>query len=84
MKWKEQRQSDNVEVDCLGETVNLKSPEAQAAFSCQAEVTKLREQYVGHPSTDAEKERREALFSNAIKSFLNSVPVELHGTDEQK
>jgi hypothetical protein len=42
MKWEHFRQSDNVEVDCLGLRANLTGPAGQAALSCQHEVVQLR------------------------------------------
>jgi hypothetical protein len=51
VKWRDLPQSDNVEVDCLGERTPLKSPEAAAAFACQDEVSNLRDQFAqGDPA----------------------------------
>lgn len=43
MKWKDLRQSQNVEIDCLGQRAQMGGPETEAAFKCQAEVADLKQ-----------------------------------------
>jgi hypothetical protein len=64
VKWHDLTQSDNVEVDCLGERTPVESPEAAAAFACQAEVTRLRNDFTqGDP-------QREQQFGRALLLFI--------------
>ena len=43
MKWQDLRQSQNVEIDCLGQRAQMGGPETEAAFKCQAEVADLKQ-----------------------------------------
>lgn len=40
MNLENARQSNNVEIDCLGVRTRIDSPAADAAFACQAEVSR--------------------------------------------
>jgi hypothetical protein len=68
MKTEGRRQSDNTVYSCLGKSVGLDSPEAEAALRCQAEVENIRQGFV----STVKSHDPEGTWKHALMVFGNN------------
>lgn len=70
MKLEREKPSNNVQIDCIGLTVDAEGDTGQAALRCQDEINSLRNDYLTSRSSPGDAANRESAFAKFQGAFI--------------